>query len=232
MHILIIEDEFALADLIKTKLNQNNYETDISTDGEEGLYMALTNVYDLIILDIMLPNIDGFTILKKIREESIKSKVIILTAKGDIEDKLTGLNKGANDYLTKPFHMDELLARINIELKDPATYKDKNIITYEDLELNTNTSTLTCTKTLTSVQLVCKELKLLSYFLTNPNQILSKEQIYNKVWGIENEIESNNLEAYLSFIRRKLQAINSKVNIKAIRGLGYKTEVNNDQTKK
>lgn len=231
MRILIIEDEFNLADVIKSKLKKEKYTVDICTDGLEGLYNARTNIYDLIILDVMLPNINGFEILKKIRNEQIQSKVIMLTAASNIENKLNGLNNGANDYITKPFHIDELLARVNIQLKNPITSK-KDTIIYHDLELNTLSSTIKNKNTNQSVELVCKEFQLLEYFINNPNQILSKEQIYDKVWGIDNEIESNNLEAYLSFIRKKLKAIDTKVNIKSVRGLGYKLEEENEEIKK
>lgn len=227
MHILIIEDEYALAELIKNKLTKEGYTIDIETDGEEGYYNALSGLYDLIILDVMLPSMNGFEILKKLRENDIDTKIIMLTAKSMLEDKLNGLENGANDYLTKPFHIEELLARVNIQLNKTSTNKKKKI-TYEDIELDITKSVLKNTNNNEEVELVCKELKLLEYLINNKDQILSKDQIYNKVWGIENEIESNNLEAYLSFIRRKLKAINSKVNIKAIRGLGYKMEVNND----
>ena len=231
MRILIIEDEFNLADAIKSKLKKEKYIVDICTDGLEGLYNARANIYDLIILDVMLPNINGFDILKKLRNEEIQSKIIMLTAATTLENKLNGLNNGANDYITKPFHIDELLARVNIQLKNPITSK-KDVIVYNDLELNTLESTIKSKNTNQSVELVCKEFQLLEYFINNPNQILSKEQIYDKVWGIDNEIESNNLEAYLSFIRKKLKAIGTDVNIKSVRGLGYKLEAENEKVEK
>lgn len=220
MRILIIEDEFSLADLIKERLEKEKYSVDISIDGEEGLYNALSNIYDLIILDVMLPKIDGFTILKKIRENDITSKVIMLTAKSMLDDKLKGLNNGANDYLTKPFHMEELVARVNILLRNENNLI-KDYIEVGNLRLNLKTSSLMCTKTNERIDIVCKEFQLLEYLMNNKNQIISKEQIYDKVWGIDNEIESNNLEAYLSFIRKKLKIIGSNVNIKSVRGLGY-----------
>ena len=228
MRILIIEDEFNLADAIASRLKKEKYQVDICTDGEEGLYNATTNIYDLIILDVMLPGMNGFEILNNIRKQEINTKVIMLTAKSTLEDKLTGLEHGANDYVTKPFHIEELIARVNIQLKDPAEMKNKNIIAYGDIELNTATSKLNCKNTGETVELVCKEFQLLEYFMRNPNQILSKDQIYDKVWGMENEIESNNLEAYLSFIRKKLKAIGSNVNVKAVRGLGYRLEGENE----
>ena len=155
----------------------------------------------------------------------------MLTAKGEIEDKLEGLNGGANDYITKPFHIEELAARVNVQLKGTVP-SSKNVIEYKDLCLNLMTSTLSSKNTKESVELVCKEFQLVEYFINNKEQILSKEQIYDKVWGIENEIESNNLEVYLSFIRRKLKAIGTTVTIKAVRGLGYKMEDENAKLKK
>ncbi len=222
MRILIIEDEYSLADIIKSKLENEHYIVDINEDGEEGLYNALTDIYDLIILDVMLPHKNGFEILKELRKNKVKSKIIMLTAKSMLEDKLEGLNGGANDYITKPFHIEELLARVNIQLRKEGV--SSSIIRFGDLELEPKKSKLTCTKTNESVELVCKEFQLLEYFLTNPTQILSKEQIYDKIWGIEREAESNNLEVYLSFIRKKLKAISSNVNIKSLRNLGYKVE--------
>lgn len=224
MRILIIEDEFNLADAIKERLKKEKYLVDIETDGEDGLYSAETGIYDLILLDVMLPHMDGFTILKTLREEGINTKIIMLTARGEINDKLEGFNSGADDYLPKPFHMDELMARISVQLKKSNNIKNKDIITYSDLSLDTSKLTITCTTNNESTNLVFKEFQLLEYFLNNPNRILSKDQIYDKIWGMENEIESNNLEAYLSFIRKKLKAIDSCVSIKAVRNMGYKLE--------
>lgn len=225
MRILIIEDEFKIADVIASRLKKEQYVVDISTDGEEGLDNALTNIYDLIILDVMLPNVNGFEILSQIRSEKVTSKVIMLTAKSMLEDKLEGFNTGANDYMTKPFHIDELVARVNAHLRSNTNGKDKDYIEAGDLKLNIKTTTLTCTKTEESIEIICKEFLLLEYLMRNVNQVMSKEQIYDKVWGFETEIESNNLEAYISFVRKKIKAIGSKAQIKAVRGLGYKLEV-------
>ena len=222
MRILIIEDEFKIADVIASRLKKENYVVDVFGDGEEGLDNALTNIYDLIILDVMLPKVNGFEILEEIRKEKIDSKVIMLTAKSMLEDKLTGFNFGANDYLTKPFHIDELVARVNAQLRTGNSQAIKDYIEAGDLRLNTKTTTLYCNTTNESIEVVCKEFLLLEYLMKNQNQIISKEQIYDKVWGIDNEIESNNVEAYISFIRKKIKIIGSKVQIKAIRGLGYK----------
>ena len=228
MKVLIVEDEYNLADVIKERLEKEKLTVDIVEDGEEGYYYASTNTYDLIILDVMLPNMSGFQILNKLRTDNISSKIIMLTARSTIEDKLNGLENGADDYLTKPFHMDELVARVNIQLKRNG---NKNNLSFGDLVLNTTTLKVTCAKTNEVVELIKKEFQLLEYFINNPNQVLSKEQIYDRVWGIENEIESNNLEAYLSFIRRKLRVIESKVVIKSVRGIGYKIEYGNKEIK-
>lgn len=228
MKVLIVEDEYNLADVIKERLEKEKLTVDIVEDGEEGYYYASTNTYDLIILDVMLPNMSGFQILNKLKTDNINSKIIMLTARSTIEDKLNGLENGTDDYLTKPFHMDELVARVNIQLKRNG---NKNNLSFGDLVLNTTTLKVTCAKTNEVVELIKKEFQLLEYFINNPNQVLSKEQIYDRVWGIENEIESNNLEAYLSFIRRKLRVIESKVVIKSVRGMGYKIEYGNKEIK-
>ena len=230
MKVLIVEDEYNLADVIRERLEKEKLTVDIATDGEEGYYYAATAVYDLIILDVMLPNMSGFEILNKLREENVTSKIIMLTAKSMLEDKLNGLENGADDYLTKPFHMDELVARINVQLKRNVK-NQKNVLTFGDLELNTTTLKVTCTKTNEVVELIKKEFQLLEYFINNPNQVLSKEQIYDRVWGLDNEVESNNLEAYLSFVRKKLRAIDSTVIIKSVRGMGYKIDYGNQEVK-
>ena len=225
MKILVIEDEYSLADILATKLRNENYNVDISLDGEKGLNNALSGIYDLIILDIMLPKINGIEILKEIRNNDIDSKVIMLTAKSTLDDKLVGFEYGANDYITKPFHMEELIARINVQLRNNEKNIDKDILKFGDIELNIRTSTILCTKNNETINISYKELMILEYLMNNSNQIISKEQIYNRIWGIDNYFESNNLEAYLSFVRKKLKIIDSEVTIKAIRGMGYKLEV-------
>ena len=227
MRILIVEDEFKIADVIASRLRKENYIVDVFDNGEAGLHNALTNIYDLIILDVMLPKVDGFKILEEIRREKINAKVIMLTAKSMIEDKLMGGNSGANDYLTKPFHIDELVARVNAQLRMDNVQVQKYYVEAGDLRLNIKNTTLICTTTNESIEVVCKEFMLLEYLMKNKNQVLQKEQLYEKIWGLDNESESNNLEAYLSFIRKKIKIIGSNVQIKAIRGLGYKLEVEN-----
>lgn len=227
MKILIIEDKASLAEIVGLRLKKEGYDVDIVNDGDNGWDLAVSGAYDLIVLDIMLPGIDGFEILKGIRRENIDSKVIILTAKTMLSDKLEGLTNGANDYLTKPFHIDELVARVNVLLEK--AYKNTNEkLEYKDLLLDKNKSLLKCLNNNKEVELVKKELQVLEYFINNREQILSKQQIYDKIWGVYNEVESNKLEVYLTFIRRKLKAIDSKTQIKAVRGLGYKLQYINE----
>lgn len=225
MRVLIIEDEFNLADIISNRLKKEKYTIDIATNGEIGLFNALSGIYNLIILDVMLPYVDGFEILKQIRENKMDVRVIMLTAKSEIEDKLNGFNYGADDYVVKPFHIEELVARVNAQLRKDNSKNITDYIEVGNLRLNLKTSNILCTKTNESIEISCKEFLLIEYLMQNKNIIISKEQIYDKVWGIENECESNNLEAYLSFIRKKIKIIGCNVCIKAVRGLGYKLEV-------
>ena len=229
MNILIIEDEFNLADAIASMLKSQKYLVNICTDGITGEDEALTGMYDLIILDVMLPHKNGFDILKSIKLNKIKSKVIMLTAKSNIGDKLEGFNDGANDYLTKPFHMEELLARVNVQLRrnDNGT----NLIEYGDISLNLEKLILKNNKTNDEINIIGKEFNLLELLINNSNNIISKEQIFNKIWGYDSDSDINSLEVYMSFLRKKLKLINSKVKIKVIRNMGYKLELQNEKIK-
>lgn len=230
MRILIVEDEYSLADLVATRLKKEKYTVDMSLDGEEGLYNALNDIYDLIILDIMLPKVNGIEILKEIKNNNIKAKVIMLTAKSELDDKLLGFSEGANDYITKPFHIDELVARVNAQLRNNKK-PNEDTISFSDILLDLKNSNLINKNTNEKINIINKEFQLLEYFMNNPNQILSKDLIYDKVWGLDNESYSNNLEAYLSFIRKKLKLLDSKVTIKSIRNLGYRMEETNEEVK-
>lgn len=230
MKILIIEDEYNLADAISCRLKKEKYCVDIDGDGEKGLNDALTNLYDLIILDVMLPKINGFEILKELKENKINSKILMLTAKYKIEDKLTGFKYGADEYLTKPFYMDELVARVNIQLRKEVTLNN-DMLELGDIRLCISKLKISCTNTEYSVDIVGKEFQLLEYFMKNPNKLIDRELLYSKIWGLDCESESNNLEAYISFVRKKIKLIGSKLQIKAIRGMGYKLEVNDEKIK-
>ena len=232
MRILIVEDEYNLADVISSRLERENYIVDIQTNGMDGLDAALSGMYDLVLLDVMLPGMNGFDILKEIRQNEVDTKVIMATAKTELSDKLNGFDRGADDYITKPFHIEEVVARVNVQLRKNNSKKIDDYIEIGNLRLNLKNSSITCTDTEESIEIGCKEFLLLEYLMQNKDIVISKEQIYTRIWGIDNEIESNNLEAYLSFIRKKLKVIGANVSIKALRGLGYKLEVVDEEVKK
>ena len=229
MRILLVEDEYSLAELVSNRLKKERYTVDISYDGEDGLFNALSGSYDLILLDIMLPKKDGLEILREIRKEGISSKVIMLTAKGELEDKLKGLGEGANDYVAKPFHIDELVARIDAQLRLEKAVS--NELTYGNVLLDYNTPAIENKETGESIKVNNKEFQLLEYFMMNHDQVLSREMIFDRVWGADNDSLSNNLEAYISFVRKKLKALDADVTIKSIRNMGYKMEASNEGTK-
>lgn len=226
MKILIIEDEYSLADAISEMLIKENFSCNIITNGEDGENEALTNIYDLILLDVMLPNKNGFEILRNLRGERIEIPVIMLTAKSEISDKLDGLENGADDYITKPFHMRELMARIKVILKRKTNIKNTNILEYSDLILDLRTGKMSSNNTEICVN--GKELNLLEMLLLNKNHIISREILANKIWGYNSDTEYNNVEVYVSFLRKKLKLLKSKVKIKAVRGMGYKMEEEDD----
>lgn len=229
MKILIIEDEYNLADAISSILKLKKYSVEIRTDGETGLEEALTGIYDLIILDVMLPHKNGFEILKELRQENISSKILMLTAKNTIDDKMVGFNNGADDYLTKPFHMEELIARVNVQLR-------KNSQSFETIELgdiilNIKTMILYNKNEKNKVKIIGKEFSLLEQFMNHPNQIIEKEQLFVKIWGFDSDSDINTLEVYISFLRKKLKLVKSKINLKSIRNMGYILEVEDEKIK-
>ena len=226
MKILIIEDEYSLADAIAETLQKENYTTKIVTNGEDGEDEALTGIYDLILLDVMLPKKDGFEILRNLKNEKINTPIIMITAKSEMSDKLKGLENGVDDYITKPFHMRELIARIKIVLKRNSNIEDDNILEYSDLKLDLSTGKMSSNGNEISIN--GKELELLEILLLNKNQIISKEALINKIWGYDSNAEYNYVEVYASFLRKKLKLLKSKVKIKAVRGMGYKLEEEDD----
>ncbi|SNU06864.1 DNA-binding response regulator, OmpR family, contains REC and winged-helix (wHTH) domain [Lachnospiraceae bacterium] len=229
MRILLVEDEYSLAELVANRLKKERYSVDVSYDGEDGLYNALTGIYDLILLDIMLPKKDGLEVLREIRAEGITSKVIMLTAKGELEDKLKGFGEGANDYVPKPFHIDELVARINAQLKFATVVKDK--LEYGNIVLDYDIPAVVNKDTGENIKINNKEFQLVEYFMMNHDQVLSKEMIFDRVWGMDNDSMSNNLEAYISFVRKKLRVLEADVTIKTIRNMGYRMESVDEGTK-
>lgn len=223
MKVILVEDEKNLARSIKYLLNSENIEVDHADDGLIGYRLIKENLYDVIILDIMLPSMDGYSILKKIREEGNKTPVMFLTAKNTTLDKVNGLNLGADDYLAKPFNNEELVARIKALNRRSNNLID-NSIKYKDLELNLLTGILKCEEE--EIKLNFKEKELLKLLLTNPNVCLSKDLIFNKIWNEDSEASLDVIEAYISFLRRKLKYLNSKVSIKNYQKYGYKVESN------
>lgn len=222
MNILIIEDEYSLADAIAETLKNDKFNVNIETNGEDGENEALTENYDLILLDVMLPKKNGFDILRTLGQAKIKTPIIMLTAKSEIDDKLNGLEHGADDYITKPFAMRELMARIKAVLKRTNNIENTECLQYGDLVLDIKNAKLKSHNN--EIQISGKELELLEQLLINKNQISSRESLAERIWGYESDAEYNNVEVYITFVRRKLKLIESKVYIKAIRGVGYKLE--------
>ncbi|MCR5690695.1 MAG: response regulator transcription factor [Eubacterium sp.] len=220
MRILIVEDEKRMADAERELLRQENYEVDTFYNGQEGLDAYLSGIYDAAILDVMLPGINGFDIVSQGRQAGIKTPTLLLTAKTSLDDKVTGLDSGADDYLTKPFQVEELLARVRALCRRNVNTADGSL-SAGDLVLDTQTSTLSCTTTGQEVRLSEKEFHILEYFIANQGQIVSREQLALKIWGYENDAEYNNVEVYISFTRKKLKFIGAKSQIKAVRGMGY-----------
>ena len=223
MRILIVEDQINLAEALAQILRKNNYTVDTANDGEAGLDNALSGIYDLIILDIMLPKLDGITILKRLRKASIPAPVLMLTAKGEISDKVLGLDSGADDYLAKPFATEELLARIRAMSRRKGEIISDSGLKFEDIELNT--ATLKLTRDEREVKLTLKESEILELLILRKSIATSKEVIIEKLWGYDAEVEHNHVEVYISFLRKKLSFLASRVVINTIRGVGYRLEV-------
>lgn len=207
-------------------MKSQKYTVDIFNDGDSGLDYGLSGIYDLIILDVMLPKRNGFDILKELRHHKITTPVLFLTAKDEISDKVYGLDLGADDYLTKPFATEELLARVRALLRRQGDVVTDDCVHYEETELNLSTHELRCQEK--KVQLGLKEFNILSCLMHHGNQIVTKELLIEKVWGYDAEVDYNNVEVYISFLRKKLQFINSSVKIKTVRGVGYCLGVNSD----
>lgn len=219
MRILLVEDEIQLSEALGAILEKNNYTVDRVFDGEDGLDYMLSDIYEVIILDIMLPKMNGLEVLKEARKEGIATPVILLTAKGEISDKVTGLDCGADDYLPKPFYTEELLARIRALSRRKGEVLSDNSLVFKDIILNIGTLELSCNDK--SVKLTAKESGLLEVLINRSGMISNKDDIISKLWGFESEAEHNNVEVYVSFLRRKFSYLKSKVIIKAIRNMGY-----------
>ncbi|MCC8030092.1 MAG: response regulator transcription factor [Lachnospiraceae bacterium] len=220
MKLLLIEDEKRMAQALTGILSLENYEVDHCADGISGLQSIASGIYDIIILDVMLPGMNGFDVAGNARKAGIRTPILMLTAKGDTDDKVEGLDSGADDYLTKPFKTKELLARLRA-LGRRSIQSPDGSLSFGDISLDMATSTLSCTENGQSVRLSEKEFRILEYLIANQGQILSREQLAVKIWGFDSDAEYNNVEVYMSFTRKKLAFVNSQTVIKAVRGIGY-----------
>lgn len=224
MRILIVEDEQHLAEALSQILKKNNYSVDAVHDGRSGLDYALSGIYDLILLDIMLPEMDGIRVLKELRQNGHSVPVILLTAKGEVDDRIAGLDHGADDYVAKPFSTGELLARIRAALRRKGEVVPDQALKFGDIELNS--ANLKLSSGGKEIKLNLKESELLELLILRKTSVTSKEQIIEKLWGFDSEAEHNNVEVYVSFLRKKLLFLESKVRIGTIRGVGYVLEGN------
>jgi len=223
--ILVIEDEKYIAKPIEQLLKKNHYSVDLAFNGEEGLELGLTNLYDLIILDIMLPRIDGITVLQTLRRQEINVPILMLTAKNHIEDKIIGLDKGADDYLAKPFDNQELLARLRALLRRGTEFHRENKLTLANIELNPHTLMLSNQNQ--SLKLTLKETQLLELLIHQKQMVTTKDLIIEKLWGFNSEASYAHVDYHVSLLRKKIKQLNSKICLKTIRGVGYIIMVEN-----
>lgn len=226
MRLLLAEDEKELSNALVTVLKHNNYSVDVVYNGQDALdYLLSGNHYDGAILDIMMPKKDGISVLKEVRSSGIRIPILMLTAKAEIDDRVMGLDAGADDYLTKPFSMKELLARIRAMTRRQAETTD-SILSFGNIKLDRSTYTLSTHKD--SLRLASKEFQMLEMLLVNPGQIISIDQFMEKIWGFDSDAEPNVVWVYISYLRKKLTALEANVSIRAARGLGYTLEARHD----
>lgn len=219
MRVLVVEDDVRLARALQRILEENDYETDITHDGEEGLLWARTGNYDVLVLDVMLPKRDGCEVAAQLRRESISTPILLLTARGAVPDKIRGLDSGADDYMTKPFSPAELLAHIRALTRRQGEVVFERL-SFADVALNLDTRVLSCKdKQLT---LSAKEFALARLFLANPLQVISKDTIMERVWGSQSAVSDNNVEAYVSFFRKKLRFLEAKAHVETLSKAGYR----------
>ena len=221
LNILVVEDEIQLADTLSEILRRNKYKVDAVYDGGDGLDYARTGIYDCILLDIMLPVRSGVEVVRILRQEKISTPVMLLTAKSEVENKINGLDCGADDYLTKPFSTGELLARIRALTRRKGEV-EVDCLQFGQLCLDRQTYDLSQGEN--SIKLSLKEYQIMEMLLANPRRIIPKERFIEKIWGYESDVEYNNIEVYISFLRKKLHAIDSPVQIRTARGIGYSLE--------
>ena len=225
MRILLVEDEKRMAQALCEVLRLEKYEVDHHANGLDGLAAIESSIYDIVILDVMLPGMNGYEVAKKARQNGIRTPILMLTAKAELDDKVAGLDSGADDYLTKPFMTKELLARLRA-LRRRTLGAANDILSWGDISLDPGSLILSCAKNGLSVRLSEKEYRILEYFIANHGQILTREQLATKIWGFDSDAEYNNVEVYLSFTRKKLAFVEAKTEIKAVRGIGYELRWN------
>ena len=221
MRILLAEDEREMSNALVAILKHNNYSVDAVYDGAEALDYGLSENYDAIILDIMMPKMNGIEVLEKLRENGIHTPILMLTAKSQIEDRIHGLDKGADDYLSKPFAMGELLARVRAMSRRKSEFTP-NVINIGNISLNKENYELSNEKA--SLRLGNKEFQMLEMLMTNPKRLISTEQFMERIWGYDSEAEINVVWVYISYLRRKLESLEANIKIKAVRGMGYSLE--------
>ena len=219
MRVLIIEDEKRLASTLQDLLELNGYTADVCHDGEAGLDNALSAIYDVILLDVMLPKLDGFSVLRRLRAAGNATPVLMLTARSEVTDRVEGLDCGADYYLTKPFEPRELLACIRALTRRQPELRNTDVLEYGDLKLIKNSFTLSCGDR--SLRLSRKEFDMMELLMLNRELVITKENLLLKIWGYESDAEDNNVEVYVSFLRKKLEHLHSTVKIKTIRMVGY-----------
>ncbi len=223
MRILIVEDEKRLAQTLGDLMEAHHFTADLCHNGEEGLDNALSGIYDAIILDVMLPGMDGFTVVRRLRQAGNRTPVLMLTARTEVTDRVSGLDCGADYYLTKPFDSEELMACIRAITRRQSDGGESNVITYGDLRLELSSCLLVCGER--SVRLSRKEFEIMGKLMSNGDWVVTKESLLLSVWGYESNAEDNNVEVYISFLRKKLAHLKSNVSIKTLRMLGYHLEV-------
>ena len=219
MRVLIVEDEVRLAATLQDLMEINGYTADVCHDGEAGLDNALTAIYDVILLDVMLPKLDGFSVLRRLRDAGNATPVLMLTARSEVSDRVEGLDCGADYYLTKPFEPRELLACIRALTRRQPELRNTDVLEYGDLKLIKNSFTLSCGDR--SLRLSRKEFDMMELLMLNRELVITKENLLLKIWGYESDAEDNNVEVYVSFLRKKLEHLHSTVKIKTIRMVGY-----------
>ena len=228
MKLLLAEDEKELSKALKAILESNRYSVDAVYDGEDAIYYMENSEYDAVILDIMMPKVDGITALKTVREKGIDVPIIMLTAKSEVDDKVLGLDSSANDYLTKPFSAKELLARLRVLTREKSV-SNTSIITVGNVSLDTTTFEMYSPNG--KFRLTNKEYQMMEIFMRNPKNIVSTEQLIEKVWGYDSDMENNVVWVYISYLRKKLISLNANIIIKANRNLGYSLELVENESK-